>query len=70
LAYLRLGQRDLAILSYNSALGIDPRLASSLYGRGVAYLGQGLVEQGAADIAAAKAIEPKIVDELSRFGVK
>lgn len=36
--YLRLGQFDDAIADYNAALKINPKIASSLYGRGVAKL--------------------------------
>ena len=34
--YLRLDQFDSAIADYNAALKIDPKLASALYGRGLA----------------------------------
>ncbi len=46
LVYLRMGQWDLAISNYNSALGINPGLASSLYGRGLAQARNGTGRSG------------------------
>ena len=34
--YLKMGQFDTAIDDYSSALGFDPKLATALYGRGLA----------------------------------
>jgi hypothetical protein len=56
-----MGQWDWAIDDYNAALRINPMLASSLYGRGLAKLKKGDPTGGNADIAAAKAIEANIV---------
>jgi len=36
LVYLRMGQADQAIADFNAALKLDPKRASSLYGRAVA----------------------------------
>jgi tetratricopeptide (TPR) repeat protein len=65
-----MGQWDSAIADYSSALRLDPRLASSLYGRGLAKLKKGGTADGDADISAAKAIEAKIVEEFARYGVQ
>jgi hypothetical protein len=46
---------------YSSALRVNPKSASSLYGRGLAKLKKGDTSGGNADIAAAKAIEANIV---------
>jgi hypothetical protein len=59
-----------AIADYTAALKIGPKTASSLYGRGFAELKKGSAAAGNADIAAAKAVNPKIADEFSRYGVK
>jgi hypothetical protein len=54
---------------YSDALDINPKLASSLYGRGVARLKKG-DRRGSADIAAAKAIDGGIAEEFARYGVR
>ena len=41
LIYLKMGQFDSAIQDYNSALRIEPKMASALYGRGLARLKKG-----------------------------
>ncbi len=59
-----------AIADYSSALQSDPRLASALYGRGLAKLKKGDQIAADADIATAIAIEPRIADEFARYGVR
>ena len=54
--------------SYNAALKLDGRQARPLYGRGVAKLNKGDAG-GAADLQAAKGIEPDIAEEFALFGV-
>jgi hypothetical protein len=51
------------------ALEQDPKLASSLYVRGLARLKTADASNGNADIAAAKAIDPKIADTYAGYGV-
>ena len=70
LTYLKMGQWDSAIDDYSSALRFDPKLASSLYGRGLANLKKGDTSEGNSDIAAAKAIEANIVGDFLRYGVR
>jgi tetratricopeptide (TPR) repeat protein len=65
-----MGQWDSAIDDYSEALQFNPKLASSLYGRGLAKLKKGDVTGGNADIAAAKEIEAKIVSDFARYGVQ
>jgi tetratricopeptide (TPR) repeat protein len=67
--YLRLGQFDSAIADYDEAVKIDPKLASSLYGRGLAKLKKGNTDAGNADIAAAMQIQSNIAEEFARYGV-
>ena len=62
--YLKLGQWDLAIADYNSALRIDSKLPSALYGRGFAKLKKGDLAGGNADISAAKVLEPNIAGQF------
>ncbi|HEV2285238.1 MAG TPA: aspartyl protease family protein [Steroidobacteraceae bacterium] len=68
LVYLRLGKYDKAIADYDSALALSPQIAWSLYGRGLAerHLGQPAAQ---ADIAAAKALYPKIAEETASHGI-
>jgi len=68
LVYLRRGRYDKAIADYDAALALDPKLAWSLYGRGLArqHLGQAA---GAADVAAATALFPKIAEEAASHGL-
>jgi hypothetical protein len=46
-----------------------PKFARSLYLRGLSRLKTRDAAGGDADIAAAKAIDPKIADEYARYGV-
>jgi len=65
--YLKLGQFDNAIADYNAVLKLKPKLAISLYNRGLAKQKKGDSAGGDADIAAAKAIDPKIADKLTGY---
>jgi tetratricopeptide (TPR) repeat protein len=65
-----MGRPDAALADYNSALGIEPQLATALYGRGRTKLRQGDLTGGNADIATAIAINPQIQTEFARYGVK
>jgi hypothetical protein len=59
-----------AIADFDAALRINPRLTSSLYGRGVAKQRNGSAQEGALDIANAKAMDPNIVQEFASYGVR
>ena len=66
---LRLAQYRPAIASFTAALAQAPRLASSLYGRGLAKFA--LKDMTAAkDVAAAKAIEPGIEARFASYGIR
>jgi hypothetical protein len=54
---------------YNAALSLEPKLAWSLYGRGLDQLRLGNASAGKADIAAATALRPKIAEEAGKFGI-
>ena len=62
--YLRLGQFDDAIADYNAALKINPKIASSLYGRGVAKLKKGDSSGGTVDMATANLVDPTLPGNL------
>jgi tetratricopeptide (TPR) repeat protein len=68
--YLKLGQSDNAIKDFDAALKGDPKLAGSLYGRGLAKHRKGDRNGGNTDMAAAKAIKSDIAEEFSRYGLK
>jgi hypothetical protein len=51
-------------------LRINPRLTSSLFGRGIAKQRNGSAQEGALDIANAKAMDPNIVQEFASYGVR
>jgi tetratricopeptide (TPR) repeat protein len=70
LVYLKLGQYHSAIDDYDSALRLEPKLASAFYGRGLAKLKTGDKTGGEADIAAAKALNATIAAEFSRYGIQ
>ena len=67
--YLKLGQLDNAIADYNAALKANPKLATSLYGRGVAETKKGNADAGNADIAAATAIQADIAARMASLGI-
>ena len=68
--YFRMGQFDKAIGQYNAALRVEPQSAQSLLARGLAELKNKQRPKGDADIAAAKAIQPDIADQLAAVGLQ
>ena len=69
LVYLRLGNPHDAINDYDSALKINPRIASSLYGRGLAELSLGEKSEGQADLAAAASIDSGVAKRYATMGL-
>ena len=65
-----MGEWVSAIDDFSSALQLEPKLASSLYGRGLAKLKRGDPTGGNADVAAAKEIEADIAEQFVRYGVQ
>ena len=55
---------------YDAALKIDPKLATSLYGRGVARIGRGDRAGGNEDVAAARKLNPDIQALFARYGIR
>eukprot|EP01035_Chromulina_nebulosa_P012669 gene12669-16879_t len=51
-------------------LKINPRLTSSLFGRGLAKQRTGATAEGELDINNAKAMDPNIVKEFASYGVR
>jgi tetratricopeptide (TPR) repeat protein len=70
LANLKLGQFDRAISDFDQALRTSPGLVSALFGRGKARLRKGITSAGNADIRAARALNPSIDEEFSRYGIE
>ncbi|HTQ12805.1 MAG TPA: tetratricopeptide repeat protein [Rhizomicrobium sp.] len=67
-ALFRAGKFADAIASFTDALAHNPKLASSQYMRGICKLRTGDAS-GAADIAAAKAMDPNVAAVYARYGV-
>ncbi len=67
--YLKMTQFDAAVSDYEAALALDPNQAFALYGRGLARL-KNEDPLGETDIAAAKAMQPDIGQEYSRYGIQ
>ena len=65
----RMGDLDGAIADYDSALKLN-NAPWPLYGRGLAKLKKGMAAEGAADIAAAKALSPAVVADATKRGLK
>ncbi len=66
---LRLGEYEKSIADYDVSLGIAPRNAWSLYGRGIDELRQKKVKEGQRDIAQAMEAAPDIAEEFKRRGI-
>ena len=62
--YLKMKNYPAVAMNYQEALKIKPRLASSLYGLGLAEQAQGDQIQGGQHIAAAQQIDPKITTDF------
>ena len=67
--YVKLGRFEQAVVDYDAALARNPREPGSLYGRGLAGLGQNDPGGGRADLAAAKALDPGVAEEFRRYGL-
>ncbi|HEX3810032.1 MAG TPA: hypothetical protein VHW02_10075 [Rhizomicrobium sp.] len=59
-----------AVVDCDAALKLNPKMASSLYVKGVAELRLNTKDVGNADVAAAEAIDPKIAGTYAGYGVK
>jgi tetratricopeptide (TPR) repeat protein len=70
LVYLKMGQFDAAIRDYDAALRLNPNIAESLYGRGIAKFKKGDRAAGTSDIEAARAINPQIAGLMATYGIK
>jgi len=69
LVHLRLGDLDRAIADYDAALALNPKLAWSLYGRGVAKIKKGNAVAGNVDITAALAVQANIATKAKAHGI-
>jgi tetratricopeptide (TPR) repeat protein len=70
LLWLKSDQADNAIADFTGALKVDMKFTTSLYGRGLAKLKKGDVMGADADMAAAKASDTEVAQELARYGIK
>ena len=67
---LKSGSNKNAIADFDAALRINPRLTSSLYGRGLARQRSGAISDGEVDVNNAKAMDPNIVKEFASYGIR
>jgi hypothetical protein len=58
------GELDRAIADFDASLRLDPKMAGSLYVRGVIKLKKGDTAGGNTDIAAAKAIQKDVARNM------
>jgi tetratricopeptide (TPR) repeat protein len=68
IAYTEKGDLDRALVDFETVLRFNAKNALALYGRGVVRLKKGDTQTGAADIAAAKAINPNVAEEFEHPG--
>jgi tetratricopeptide (TPR) repeat protein len=69
LVRLQRGEFQLAVDDYAESLRTAPKLASSLYGRGLALLRLGQAAAGQADLAAALALNAEIAKSYAAYGL-
>jgi tetratricopeptide (TPR) repeat protein len=67
-ALLRLGRWKEAIAAYDAALQLHPKLAPSLFGRGLAKRGLRQRREAEADLSTARETLPSIVQEFTDYG--
>lgn len=70
LVFLKQGRFQEAWNDYDRAFRIEPRGISWLYGRGIAAIRLGRVDEGSADLALAEAGYPGIRAMYERFGIR
>ena len=58
------------IADYDAALNLNPQLASSRYGRGIAKRQKGDLVGASVDIAAARAIKADVAEDYARYGIQ
>ena len=61
---------DLAFADFDQAVKLAPRSAQALFLRSAAYNKKGDASHAQADMAAAKLLDPKIVEEMASIGFK
>jgi Flp pilus assembly protein TadD len=69
-AHFRFGSFDKAIADFDAALKLNPRMADTLFERGVAKRRQGDTAGGDADIASAKQIKAGVAGDMAKIGVE
>jgi Flp pilus assembly protein TadD len=67
---LKIGLPRDALIDYDASLQINANQASSLYGRGIAKMRSGNTAGGNSDVAAAKSINPRVVEEFANYGIQ
>jgi predicted aspartyl protease/tetratricopeptide (TPR) repeat protein len=70
LVRLRMGDYEAAVKTYSTVLAKDPSIAWSLFGRSLALRALGRTAEADADLAAATAASPGIVEEAKTYGIQ
>lgn len=70
LVELRWIRPEKALAHFDLALSIRQDLPWSLFGRGVVRLRRGDAARAGVDIRAARALDPKVAEDLARFGIR
>jgi YidC/Oxa1 family membrane protein insertase len=65
-----MNEHDRAVADFDSALKVDPKLASAMYLRGIAKLNLGDLAGGKADIASAQELQADIAKEYAPYGIE
>lgn len=68
-AFLKLGEKAIALREYDAALRIDPDRPVALYGRGLVRIAMGDVGNGESDKAAARALLPTVDRQFAPYGL-
>jgi tetratricopeptide (TPR) repeat protein len=69
MVYFREGKIDDAIAGYDAALAKDPKLAPSMFMRGIAKIRAGEVDDGHADIDDATALDTSVAATFAGYGI-
>lgn len=70
LVLLREGRLDEALAEFDAALALQPEFPLARYARALVELKKGLRSAGAADLAAARARAPALIEHLTSWGLK
>ena len=68
--FLKLGEKDIALREYDTALRSDPDRPLALFGRGLILVAKGDFKNGETDKSAARALMPSVDRQFASYGLK